>query len=135
MNDENLRVSVDPLKMKAAVLGIKSPKTGVTKKCLVMPIEDNDFYNKVDEHGKLVIRMTFDVWKNRETSQYGDTHMVKQSHSKEWNEAHTDEQKKAEPILGNARPIVLKTVADVNVPTAEVEAAPFEGEGDSDLPF
>ncbi len=135
MNDENLRVSVDPLKMKAAVLGIKSPKTGVVKKCLVFPIEDNDFYNKVDDNGKLVIRMTFDVWKNRTVSQYGDTHMVKQSHSKEWNESHSEEQKKTEPILGNARPIVLKSIADVNVPVAEVEATPFEGESEDELPF
>ena len=132
MNEENLRVSIDPLKMKCGILSVKSPKTGTVKKCLVFPIDDNDFYNKVGEDGKVTVRMTFDVWKNREVSQFGDTHMVKQSHSKEWNESHSDEDKKAEPILGNGRPIVLKTVEQVNVPAADV--VPAENEDDI-LPF
>ena len=131
MNEDNLRVSVDPLKMKCGILNIKNPKTGVAKKCLVFPIEDNDFYNKVGEDGKVTVRMTFDVWKNREVSQYGDTHMVKLSHSKEWNESHNDEQKKAEPILGNARPIVLKSIEQVNVPEGEV----VPEDDDNVLPF
>jgi hypothetical protein len=42
--------------------------------------------------------------------------MVKQSHSKEWNEAHTDDDRRNEPILGNAKPVMVKTIADVNVP-------------------
>lgn len=134
-NKNHLRVSVDPLKMKCGIMGVKSPKTGEIKKCLVMPIEDNDLYNKVGEDGKITVRITFDVWENDNVSQYGDTHMVKLSHSKEWNESHTEEQKKAEPILGNARPIVLKTVADVNVPTAEVEPAVFDGQEQDNLPF
>ena len=134
MAKNHLRVSVDPLKMKCGIMGVKSPKTGVVKRCLILPIEDNDFYNVVKD-GKIVVRMTFDVWENDNVSQYGDTHMVKLSHSKEWNEAHNDEQKRAEPILGNARPIVLPTVADVNVPTAEVEPAVFDGETTDDLPF
>ena len=131
MAKNHLRVSVDPLKMKCGILNIKSPKTGVAKKCLVFPIDDNDFYNKVGDGGKVTVRMTFDVWKNREVSQYGDTHMVKLSHSKEWNESHTDEQKKAEPILGNARPIVLKTIEQVSVPEAEVVPEDY----DDQLPF
>ena len=129
-NKNHLRVSIDPLKMKCGILSIKSPKTGVTKKCLVMPIDDNDIYNKVGDDGKITVRLTFDVWENNQVSQYGDTHMVKQSHSKEWNEAHNDEQKKAEPILGNARPIELKTIEQVNVPAAELQPDPSD-----DLPF
>ena len=129
-NKNHLRVSIDPMKMKCGILLIKSPKTGVSKKCLVLPIEDNDIYNKVDESGKIIVRLTFDVWENNQVSQYGDTHMVKQSHSREWNDAHTDEDRKAEPILGNARPIELKTIEHVNVPTAEVESDPND-----DLPF
>ena len=130
MERNNLRVSVDPLKMKCGIMTIKSPKTGVEKKCLVMPIEDNDIYNKVGEDGKITIRLTFDVWENKQASQYGDTHLVKQSHSKEWNEKHSDEEKNAEPILGNARPIVAKTIEQVNTPPAELAPAP-----DDDLPF
>lgn len=131
MAKNHLRVSVDPMKMKCGIMSVKSPKTGVTKKCLILPIEENDFFNKVGDDGKITIRMTFDVWENDNVSQYGDTHLVKLSHSKEWNEHHTDEQKKAEPILGNARPIVLKTVEQVNIPAAEVAAE----ESTDDLPF
>ena len=130
MERNNLRVTIDPLKMKCGIMTIKSPKTGVSKKCLVLPIEDNDIYTKVGDDGKLTVRITFDCWENKEVSQFGDTHMVKQSHSKEWNEAHNDDDKRNEPILGNARPIVLKTIEQVNVPTAEV--AP---EANDDLPF
>lgn len=130
MDKTNLRVSIDPLKMKCGIMTIKSPKTGVSKKCLVMPIDDNDIYNKVGDDGKITVRITFDVWENQQVSQYGDTHMVKQSHSKEWNEKHTDEDRKAEPILGNARPIVMKTIEQVNTPSAELDPAPTD-----DLPF
>ena len=134
MAKNNLNVSINLLKMKAAVMGIKSPKTGVTKKCVIIPVDDNDLYSKVADNGKVSVYLNLTCWEN-ENSQFGDTHMVKQSHSKEWNEAHTDEDRRNEPILGNARPVVEKDINSVNVPTAEVEAAPFEGEGADDLPF
>ncbi len=130
MDKTNLRVSIDPMKMKCGIMSIKSPKTGVSKKCLVLPIDDNDIYNKVGDDGKITVRLTFDVWENRQASQYGDTHMVKQSHSKEWNEAHNDDDRRNEPIWGNARPIETKTIEQVNVPTAEIEP-----QKDDDLPF
>lgn len=134
MSKNHLRVTVDPMKMKCGIMGVKSPKTGAVKKCLILPIEDNDIYTKVGEDGKITVRISFDVWENDNVSQYGDTHMVKQSHSKEWNESHNDEQKRAEPILGNARPIQLPSIDDVKVPEAQIEAAPFDGQAD-DLPF
>ncbi len=88
----------------------------------------------MDENGNVSVYLNLTCWANREVSQYGDTHMVKQSHSKEWNDAHNDEQKRNEPILGNARPVKEKSLEDVKVPEAEVEAMPFNGEED-DLPF
>jgi len=129
----NLNVSINLLKLKAAILGVKGKEK--IKKCVVIPIEDNDLFSKVDDNGKVSVYLNLTCWENRQVSQYGDTHMVKQSHSKEWNEAHTDEDRKAEPILGNAKPVVERTVESVNVPTAEVEPAVFDGEGNDDLPF
>lgn len=120
----NLNVSINLLKMKAAVMGIKG-KTGV-KKCVVIPIEDNDLYSKVTDSGEVSVYLNLTCWENREKSQFGDTHMVKQSHTQEWNESHTQEQKREEPILGNARPVVERTVDQVNVPMAETdEPLPF----------
>lgn len=130
----NLNIGVNLLKLKAAVMGVKSPKTGEIKKCVIIPIEDNDLYNKVDENGKVSVFLNVTAWENRQTSQYGDTHMVKQSHSKEWNEAHTDEDRRNQPILGNASPVKEKNLDNVNVPEADVEMMPLEGEAD-DLPF
>ena len=129
----NLNISVNLLKLKAAVMGVKGKDK--VKKCVVIPIEDNDLFSKVDDNGKVSVFLNLTAWENRETSQYGDTHMVKQSHSKEWNEAHTDEDRRKEPILGNARPVIEKTIESVNVPNAEVEPMPFKGEGEDDLPF
>ena len=133
MAKNNLNVSVNLMKLKAAVMGVKGKEK--VKKCLVIPIEDNDLYNKVDDNGNVLVFLNLTLWENNEKSQYGDTHLVKQSHSKEWNESHTDEQKREEPILGNARPVIEKTVEQVNVPTAEVEAMPFTDGEENDLPF
>lgn len=130
----NLNVSINLLKMKAAVMGVKGKEK--IKKCVVIPIEDNDLYSKVDDQGNVSVFLNLTCWENRQQSQFGDTHMVKQSHSKEWNEAHSDEERRNEPILGNARPVIEKDISSVNVPMADVEPAPFAGEGDADgLPF
>ena len=77
----NLNISINLLKMKSAVMGIKGKEK--VKKCVVIPIEDNDLYNKVDESGKVSVFLNLTAWENRQTSQYGYTHMVKQSHTKE----------------------------------------------------
>ena len=127
----NLNVSVNLLKLKAAVMGVKGKNQ--VKKCVVIPIEDNDLYSKVDDNGNVSVFLNLTAWENRQQSQFGDTHMVKQSHSKEWNESHTDEDRRNEPILGNARPVLEKTIAEVNVPTADIEPAVFDGQ--DDLPF
>lgn len=129
----NLNISVNLLKLKAAVMGVKGKNQ--VKKCVVIPIEDNDIYSKVDDNGNVSVFLNLTAWENRQQSQYGDTHMVKQSHSKEWNEAHTDEQRRDEPILGNARPVIERTIESVNCPTAEVEATPFPNQEGDDLPF
>lgn len=118
----NLNVSVNLLKLKAAIMGVKGRES--VKKCVVIPIEDNDLYNKVDENGKVSVYLNLTLWETGD-SKYGDTHMVKQSHTKEWNELHNDEEKRSEPILGNARPVKERTLDQVNVPVAEVSEVPF----------
>lgn len=130
----NLNVSINLLKMKAAVMGIKGKES--VKKCVVIPIEDNDLFSKVGDDGSVSVYLNLTCWENQTPSQFGDTHMVKQSHSKEWNEAHTAEQKREEPILGNARPVVERTIEQVNVPTAEaVQGSVQTSNGGDDLPF
>ena len=131
----NFNVSINLLKLKAAIMAVQGKEK--VKKCLVIPIEDNDLYSRVSEDGKVSVYLSLSCWENRQ-SKYGDTHLVKQSHSKEWNDSHSEEERQGEPILGNARPIVEKTLDQVNVPTAPVAPdVPFvTGNGtDEDLPF
>ena len=126
----NLNVSINLLKMKAAVMGIKGKDK--VKKCVVIPIDDNDLFTKISEDGNVSVFLNLTCWENKEPSQYGDTHLVKQSHSKVWNDMHTQEQRREEPILGNARPVVEKTIDSLSVPAAEVVNDYAESD---DLPF
>lgn len=131
----NLSVSLNLMKMKAAIMSVKGKEK--VKKCIVIPIEDNDLYAKVNEDGHISLYLNLSLWETPQ-SQYGDSHYVKQSHSKEWSESHSEEERRSEPILGNARPIQMPTLDKLNVPEAEVENVemPFkDGSSDNDLPF
>lgn len=130
----NLNVSINLLKMKAAVADVPG-RNGNPVRCVILPIEANDLYAKTDESGHVTsVYLSVSCFENKKESQYGDTHMVKQSHGKAWNEAHTDEQKRGEPILGNGRPIGQRAVAEaVDVPKYEVA---YQQQGDEEaLPF
>lgn len=125
----DLNISINLLKMKAAVMGIKGKES--VKKCVVIPIEDNDLYSKVSDDGKVSVFLNLTAWETRNVSQFGDTHIIKQSHTKDWNESHNEEQKKAEPILGNGKPVAERTIEHVSVPVAEV----VNEQSDDELPF
>lgn len=67
------------------------------KKCLVIPIEENDVFVKVEEKttrdGRTYTDKRFcigiEVYEAREQDQYGNTHYVKLSTSKEFINSHT----------------------------------------------
>lgn len=65
--------------------------------CLVIPIEKNKLF--IGEKGVYLDLIAFEIEKPKEDSK--DTHLVKQSFSKEVRERMTDEQLKSMPILGN----------------------------------
>ena len=65
--------------------------------CLVIPIEKNKLF--VGEKGVYLDLIAFEIENKKGDSK--DTHIVKQSFSKEVREAMTDEQLKSLPILGN----------------------------------
>ena len=75
---------------------ILTGQSGPTE-CLVIPIEMNRLF--VGKEGVYLDLIAFDFEsKNKENK---DTHLIKQSFSKEVREAMTEEQLKALPILGN----------------------------------
>lgn len=121
------------------IMNVKG-KTG-TKKCVVIPIEDNDIYIKVEEktsqqgekytsrHYSLGIQ----IYEKREPDQYGNTHYAKTSVSKKWIEAHTqaEVEEKNNQYLADFKPVEIpdsNQASTIPAPTAEAD------EGD-DLPF
>lgn len=90
----NITMSLDLMRFKnAGVTTLTSSKTGKAKKCVIIPIEDNSLL--VNEHGISVNLIGF-PYDGKETQ----THLIKQSFTKEKRDAMTEEEKKALPILG-----------------------------------
>jgi hypothetical protein len=128
MENNNFSTNIDLLKLKGAfVRNIQGKET--KKACIIIPIEDADLYQRIDEDLKVKgVSLSLAHFERKEVGKYGDTHLVKQSHSKSWNDAHTEEEKNNEPILGNSSPLQKKErIADV-----PDMALPEE---DDDLPF
>lgn len=73
-------------------------KGGKKVKCLIIPIVENRIYE--GEKGSYLDITAIEI-KNK-TGDSKDTHLLKQNFAKEVYEKMTDEEKKAEPILGNA---------------------------------
>lgn len=93
--------------------------------CLIIPIEKNKLF--VGEKGVYLDIIAFDIT-NKKPDQK-DTHLVKQSFSKEEREKMTEEQLKAVPILGNL--CVLSGERPESEPVSNMQTL----EPDSDLPF
>lgn len=103
----NYNLSVNLLKLKnTCVIDVESKSTGVVKKGIFIPINDNDLYVSLDD--TLNVRgllLSLAAWELKEKSKYGDTHLVKQAFSKEFRETLSDEEIKSMPILGNMKEI------------------------------
>lgn len=131
MEKENYGIKVNALKYQnAGVLNIKG-RTG-TKRCLVVPIEDNHLFESVNEDGSpKAVYLDLTAFALREVK-YEQTHLIKQSLPKEIRESMTKEQLDAMPILGGMKQLVnpsANAAAASNVPFAQ------STEDNSDLPF
>ena len=92
--------------------------------CLVIPIEKNKLF--VGEKGIYLDIVGFELKEPNKDSK--DTHILKQSFSKEEREKMSDEQLKALPILGNMR------IWEGTMEAEPVSAMIIQDE-ESDLPF
>ncbi|HUW93316.1 MAG TPA: hypothetical protein VMV74_09135 [Bacteroidales bacterium] len=92
--------------------------------CIVVPIEANHLF--VGEKGIYLDIAGFEI--KNPSGDSKDTHLLKQSLPKEMYQAMTDEQKRAQPILGNLRIWAGFTEAE---PASNMESTPEV----SDLPF
>lgn len=131
MENDNYGIHFNALKyVNSGVLNIKGRSE--TKRCLVVPIEDNHLFESVNEDGSLkAVYLDLNAFALREPK-YEQTHIVKQSLPKDVRESMTKEQLDAMPILGGMKPLVnpsANAATASNVPFAQLT------EDDSDLPF
>lgn len=128
MTDFNGKLNLLKLK-RAGIMQIQG-RTKVLR-CLVIPVEDNNIFVTTDEnnHPKAAY-LDLTAWELK-NPKYEETHMIKQSLSKEIREKMTDDEKKAMPILGGLKPANFE--AQNGASTCD---APFAQAQDlSDLPF
>lgn len=133
MSFEHLNIDLDLLKFdKSFVMDIQG-KTS-TKRCVCIPIEENDIYITKDENtGKAKgAYMHMTAWKSRE-EKFGQTHYIRQSFSEEFKKQFTAEELKQRPILGNGKPVQLQNGNAAQ--SVEVPTAPFNDSATDDLPF
>lgn len=124
----NFQTTINLLKMKAKVLTIGG------EPCVCLPIRHNDIYMSVNDDGSpKSAYITLNHWETKDgANTYGDTHLVKQKHSKAYLEQNGEQ--KSEPIIGNSRPIETKEKESTTV-AAPVVAATEEIDWNNDLPF
>lgn len=91
----NINGKINLMQLKAVRMNLKG-KTGIME-CVVLPIAANHLF--VGEKGIYLDLIAFE----KRTQQEGnkDTHIIKQSLSKDIREAMTEEEKQAMPILGS----------------------------------
>ena len=117
---------------------LKLSRVGVASihgvRCVVIPCEENDIYVSQDNQtGKAKsAHLHVTAWENKDgMSQYGDTHYIKPSYSKEFRAAHPEVNQNT-PIIGNGKPIQSKgsAINDVVAPTIDNNI-----DNNDDLPF
>ena len=117
---------------------LKLSRVGVASihgvRCVVIPCEENDIYVSLDNQtGKAKsAHLHFTAWENKNgISQYGDTHYIKPSYSKEFRAAHPEVNQNT-PIIGNGKPIQSQgsAINDVVAPTIVSNI-----DNNDDLPF
>lgn len=129
---DNLNIDINLLKLSRA---------GVTTihglRCVVIPTDENDIYVSQDaQTGKpkaAYLRVT--AWANKNgVDQYGHSHYMKQSFSKEYRNTHPDANRNA-PILGNGKPVQVQGGATPSAQPPITNPANTSLDNDEDLPF
>lgn len=122
---QNFGIKIDLLKLNGAFMRNLTGKTA-TKRCIIIPVDDNPSIF-LGEKGCYLNTVAYEI----SNQQYGDTHFLKPDLPKEVRDAMTEEERNAQPILGNMRPIKL---AQMQV-SGNVSMDAPEGQPDDDLPF
>lgn len=133
-NEINLTGSIDLMRLVNVGTKIFPTRDGGEKRCIVIPIEENDIYITKDEMtGKTkAAYYGVNINQRREVSQHGATHYAKPSVSNKFAERFPElaEQRK-NTYIGDFKPFVFEGGSAVNSVAAEF----VQREEDDDLPF
>lgn len=116
----NYSIKVDLLKVKGAFVTNIKGKTA-TKRCLCIPIDDSGLF--LGKQG-CYLNMTAIEMQN---PKFSDTHCIKVSYDKEVYEKMTEEERKAQPIIGGLHQLERKY--------EQMQVNGYMTPEDEDLPF
>lgn len=117
----NESIKINLQKLKNARLLIIQGKTA-KKRCICVPVDDNPEIFL----GEKGIYLNLTAIEMKEPGQFGDTHLIKGNIPDDIYRVMTEEERKAQPILGQMRPLARKAQ-----PAPEVQA---EADNDEDMP-
>lgn len=103
MADESYLMSINLMRLKGVSLKDMKNKSGKVMKCVIIPVEPNNFY--VSARGDVYVGLT--AYAAKEDFEHG-THEIKRSLSKEESQGMTTEDRKRLPNIGTMRPIGFK---------------------------
>lgn len=126
----------------AGIMSVKG-KSGAVKKCVVIPIDENDIFIKVEEkttqQGEVYLSKLYalgiEIMEKREPDQWGNVCHAKLATSKEWINNHTpaELETRNKVFLGNFKSVAIPNsnqAATIDAPLADQEP-----QNDDDLPF
>mgnify|MGYP007069847567 CR=1 FL=1 len=143
MADSKLVGSINLARLDSVgIMSIKG-KSGAVKKCVVIPIDENDIFIKVEEkttqqgehYVSKLYSLGIEIMEKREPDQWGNVCHAKLATSKEWINHHTPAELEArnKVFLGNFKSVEIPSsnqAATIEAPLAEMEP-----QQDDDLPF
>lgn len=120
----NYSIKIGLLKAGGSLVNLKG-NTGVTKQCIVLPVDDCGLFI-----GEKDVYLNITAVELKEPK-HEQTHFLKRDLPKEEYEKLTDEQKKEIPIMGNMKPVVYQST-----PITPLETMVAATENDENgLPF
>lgn len=127
---ENYNIKLNLMKLsRAGIMQIQG--RGEVLRCLVIPVEENHLFIGMDEQNRpKSAYLDVSAWALR-NPKYDETHMIKQSLPKEVREQMSEEERKAQPILGGMKPMNIEIrngASNCDAPFAQVSDL-------DDLPF
>lgn len=134
MSELNLTGSIDLMKLEMVGTHTFKSRDGKSeKRCIVIPIEENDIYITEDEFGKTkAAYFSLSINQRQSESERGETHYAKPAVSKKFAEQYPElAEKRRNTYLGDFKPFVFEGGNAVN----SVEAPVVQPQPGDDMPF